>query len=231
MNNDFKNASLGVGSLLVFTSEVDFMFWQKVVLITAVRDGHYQGITINAYDNEILQPAYRQFIEGGSPDLLANKPDAEKTFRDGGPVGSYGDADCTLTVISETLLDGASKPTLKIIKSGTEGAKEAYEALAAQKPENAFITLGYAGWGPGQLEQEITQYGAWRVLPYNRDLVFNTPKDQVWAKAAKLAGIDDVLADYIKSPKPYFDQYGIEGANNLINPLRPAPLPLPAPTN
>jgi putative transcriptional regulator len=49
--------------------------------------------------------------------------------------------------------------------------------------------LGYAGWGPGQLEYELTDNG-WLTLPANDQVLFQTPDDTKWKQAARLYGID-----------------------------------------
>lgn len=56
-------------------------------------------------------------------------------------------------------------------------------------PENAIVALGYAGWGAGQLEQEISN-NAWLTVPYEADIVFNTPIEQRWQSAATKIGVD-----------------------------------------
>ena len=48
---------------------------------------------------------------------------------------------------------------------------------------------GYAGWGPGQLEQEIAE-GSWILAPAEPRFVFDTPIDEVWDRALKENGID-----------------------------------------
>ncbi len=59
-------------------------------------------------------------------------------------------------------------------------------------PSSALFALGYAGWGPGQLEYEISQNG-WLTCPPTEKLVFGTPNDKKWAAALKLMGIDPLL--------------------------------------
>lgn len=56
-------------------------------------------------------------------------------------------------------------------------------------PTNAMMILGYAGWGPGQLEFEIGQ-NSWFHAPADHSIIFNTQIDQKWHQAAKLLGID-----------------------------------------
>ncbi|MCO7225259.1 YqgE/AlgH family protein [Pleionea sp. CnH1-48] len=55
-------------------------------------------------------------------------------------------------------------------------------------PAEAFIALGYAGWGPGQLEQEITD-NSWLCVPADADIIFNTKVEERWQKAIELLGI------------------------------------------
>lgn len=56
-------------------------------------------------------------------------------------------------------------------------------------PTNAMMILGYAGWGPGQLELEIRQ-NSWFHTPADHSIIFNTEIDQKWRQAAQLLGID-----------------------------------------
>ncbi|WP_028579150.1 YqgE/AlgH family protein [Desulfogranum japonicum] len=58
-----------------------------------------------------------------------------------------------------------------------------------QGPENYLFLLGYAGWGPGQLESELID-NSWLTVPADYDVLFHTPDDQKWKKAAQTFGID-----------------------------------------
>ncbi len=69
-------------------------------------------------------------------------------------------------------------------------SKDILMALGSDKaPEHYMVTLGYAGWGPGQLEQEI-QANSWLTMPADSDILFNTPIEQRWQKATEKLGID-----------------------------------------
>ncbi|MFO0748820.1 MAG: YqgE/AlgH family protein [Myxococcota bacterium] len=60
----------------------------------------------------------------------------------------------------------------------------------ASDPDGTFrLLLGYAGWGPGQLDREVLQ-GSWLTAPLRPELVFDTPRADVWARALSLSGID-----------------------------------------
>ena len=56
-------------------------------------------------------------------------------------------------------------------------------------PEHALLILGYAGWGPGQLEREI-QENAWLSVPASPRIIFETPFKDRWQQAATLLGVD-----------------------------------------
>jgi putative transcriptional regulator len=49
--------------------------------------------------------------------------------------------------------------------------------------------LGYAGWGPGQLERELAQ-GAWLVAPVSSRLVFEVGKESLWNDVVRSLGIE-----------------------------------------
>lgn len=59
-------------------------------------------------------------------------------------------------------------------------------------PQHYIFLLGYAGWGPGQLETELSVNG-WLSLPAEKSILFTTPDHQKWHKAAQRFGIDIVL--------------------------------------
>ena len=64
------------------------------------------------------------------------------------------------------------------------------EAIArGQGPSSYMISLGCAGWSPGQLEWELGQ-NAWLVSPCSEDIIFNLPPAERWESAIKRLGID-----------------------------------------
>ncbi len=69
-------------------------------------------------------------------------------------------------------------------------SRDILEALAAGSgPDKVLIALGYAGWGEGQLENEIMQ-NAWLNTPCDLHILFDLPVDQRWNAAAGQLGID-----------------------------------------
>ena len=69
-------------------------------------------------------------------------------------------------------------------------SRDVIEAIAVGKgPEQYRVALGYAGWGEGQLEQEILA-NAWLNTPYSQHVLFDEPINMRWRAAAEQIGID-----------------------------------------
>lgn len=75
--------------------------------------------------------------------------------------------------------DVAMTATIDILKAiaGGEG------------PRQSLLALGYAGWGPGQLDTEIKSNG-WLHVAADSDLVFGPDQDAKWQRAMDKIGID-----------------------------------------
>lgn len=70
------------------------------------------------------------------------------------------------------------------------GTLDILRAIAAgEGPRRWLVALGYAGWGPGQLEDELTRHG-WFEAPLAPSLLFETPVDTRWTAAFAGAGVD-----------------------------------------
>ena len=146
--------------------------------------------------------------EDGSMGLIINKPVQELSFADllsqlgikparpidgvdvhfGGPVehgrgfvlhsSDYAEASETLQV-NEQFGMTASLDILEDISNG-EG------------PVQCLLALGYAGWGPGQLEDELRANG-WLIADASPKLVFNKDNEATWQAAIESIGIDPRL--------------------------------------
>ncbi|PKQ14138.1 MAG: hypothetical protein CVT70_01395 [Alphaproteobacteria bacterium HGW-Alphaproteobacteria-1] len=76
---------------------------------------------------------------------------------------------------------------------GMTATLDILEDLAAgHGPERAILALGYAGWGPGQLEQELAQNG-WLTCEADSDLVFATPDAGKWEAALARLGVSALM--------------------------------------
>lgn len=78
--------------------------------------------------------------------------------------------------------DFAMTATLDILEDLAEG----------RGPDNALIALGYAGWGPGQIETELTQNG-WLTCDADADLVFGTDDSRKWEAALDRLGVSALM--------------------------------------
>jgi putative transcriptional regulator len=76
--------------------------------------------------------------------------------------------------------------------------KDILEALSqGQGPHSFILTLGCAGWGPGQLEAEILA-NAWLTCPVDETILFETPVEKRWDQAAKTIGVNlSLLTDTV----------------------------------
>jgi len=73
---------------------------------------------------------------------------------------------------------------------GISTSRDILTAIAhGEGPEQYLLALGYAGWGPGQLEQEIAD-NAWLSGPATMEVLFRTPSEARWATAAQVLGVD-----------------------------------------
>jgi len=69
--------------------------------------------------------------------------------------------------------------TLDVLRAIAEG----------RGPSRFVVSLGYAGWGEGQLDEEMTRHG-WFVTPGSDSLLFETQADARWVRGFADAGID-----------------------------------------
>jgi len=140
----------------------------------------------------------------GAMGLVVNKPCEEITFPDlleqlgieeygasnridlhfGGPVESSRGfvlhspdylRDASLMVDERVALTA----TIDILKAIASGAG----------PSRSLLAIGYAGWGPGQLDTEILNNG-WLHVDADNDLVFGSDLDIKWEQAMQKIGID-----------------------------------------
>jgi len=69
-------------------------------------------------------------------------------------------------------------------------SKDVLEAMSAGGgPRKVLVTLGYSGWGAGQLEDEIGRNG-WLTVQADPQIIFDTPVEQRYERALRLLGID-----------------------------------------
>lgn len=169
-----------VGRLLVAQPSLeDPNFSESVVLIIRHGDGGAFGLIIN------------QFVEFRAPqEILAlfsedtPESDVSVAVHIGGPVQPA----TTLVLHSaEFQMDRTDRVGTLFAVSPTVDTLIA--TVRGKGPAEMRIFFGYAGWGPGQLEQEIDS-GSWAVIDADRDLVFSDDAASVWRAAKARIRVD-----------------------------------------
>jgi len=169
------------GQLLIAMPGIsDPRFERAVILVCAHDDEHAMGLALN-------RP-----VEGLSvPDLL-ERLDIQSEIRArpdlvlvGGPVErERGFVLHTADYHSEHSLELGNGYTL----TATRDVLEAM-AQAGPHPRRALLALGYAGWGAGQLENEIKE-NVWLTCEPDDGLIFDHDYEGKWARALAKLGID-----------------------------------------
>ena len=158
---------------------VDPNFSTTVTLICEHNDDGALGIVINRPTTLKLSGLFEQ-LNVDDPDPGA----ADFPVLSGGPVGlergfvlhSPGHSFENTLAVSDDISLTLSRDIIDSIASG-------------DGPDQALVALGYAGWQPGQLEEEMLA-NSWLSVPATREIVFNTPFAKRWNSAARQLGID-----------------------------------------
>lgn len=88
-------------------------------------------------------------------------------------------------------LDWAGQDMVQVNQQwGLSGSLDILKAIAQQRgPSRYLVALGYAGWGPGQLEQEVSG-NSWLTVPADRGILFQVATNDKLTAAGKQLGID-----------------------------------------
>jgi putative transcriptional regulator len=173
--------------LIAMPSLADPHFVRGVTLICQHDENGAMGLVINHLSEYSVGEVLRQMdIEcdlpalAGQPVLIGGPVQPDRGFvlhddpRDFGATLRFGDG----------LAVSTSRDILEEMARGSG-------------PTRTLITLGYAGWVAGQLEEELAQ-NAWLTAPADRTIFFDTPLEQRWRAAAQSLGVDvDKLSDLV----------------------------------
>lgn len=168
------------GKLLIATPMIgDPRFDRSVILMCDHSDEHAMGIIINKPVSGLRLPELFDQL-GIETDTTA--PDRAVLL--GGPV----ERDRGFVLHSNDFAaDGSTLPVSADI--GLTATKDILEAIASDHPpRRSILALGYAGWGPGQLEDELTA-NAWLVADPDEALIFSDTNHDKWEKALAIIGI------------------------------------------
>lgn len=172
------------GKLLIAMPGIgDPRFDNAVVFLCAHSHDGAMGLVINKLSSEVaVADVFEQLDIRATPDM---KP---LPVHFGGPVEmgrgfvlhstEYASDHASLDVGAEYSMT-ASREILRDMARG-EG------------PERRLLCLGYAGWGPGQLEQEIVKNG-WLTCDADPEIVFATPDRTKWQAALLSLGVSPAV--------------------------------------
>ena len=86
--------------------------------------------------------------------------------------------------------DYTEQATLVVGDVGLTATMDILRAIGrGEGPRQRFFALGYAGWGPGQLDAEI-QANGWLTVPSDNALLFDETIDDKWRRAIGKLGVD-----------------------------------------
>ncbi len=146
------------------------VFRQTVVLVVEHDDSSALGFVVNRPSG---------LIAGEAADELARLPLPDPRIYLGGPVQQGAVAvlgEFEHTDFAGNLVFGS----VGMLGAGPEG-------IVTESVTRAKVFSGYAGWGPGQLENEMEE-GSWIVTEPTTDLVFDVEPDEMWKEALRRMG-------------------------------------------
>ena len=165
--------------LIALPALADPQFARSVTLVCQHDEEGAMGVVVNRASEYTLGEVFQQMgIESGDDALC------EQIVLSGGPVHPErgfvlhdgGDGWDSTMQIGEALYVTTSRDILDAMAGGAG-------------PQHAIVALGCAGWGAGQLEQELIE-DSWLTVPMDAGLLFDTPLPARWQAAAGSIGVD-----------------------------------------
>src|SRR6266446_4669113 len=181
-----KRGYLDGQMLIAMPAMIDEPFARSLIYVCAHSSEGAMGIIVNHPAENIKFPDLLVQLDViPAADLIQLPPKADVKVLKGGPVETgrgfvlhspdFFIENSTLPIDNGICLTA----TLDILKAIAQG----------EGPRSAVLALGYAGWAPGQLENEITQNG-WLNCDADPELIFGTDIDAKYEKAMRKLGID-----------------------------------------
>jgi len=180
MSDQKENTGYLEGQLLLAMPAMgDPRFERAVIFICAHSEDGAMGLVINRPTDQI-----------SFPDLLTQLAIEVKQPRTDVLVHAGGPVETTRGFVLHTadyVQDSSLVVSDSIVLTATV---DILKAIAQNKgPRHSLLALGYAGWGPGQLDAEI-QANGWLSLKADEDLVFEAPPAAKWDMAMGRLGVD-----------------------------------------
>ena len=180
MTDDPRDDGYLTGQLLVAMPQMlDERFVKTVIYICAHTEDGAMGLVVNKILEDIDFPDLLDQL-----DLSPSSGGDDIRVHFGGPVESgrgfvlhSSDYHQEATMVIDEQI--ALTATTDILRDIAEG----------DGPQSSLLALGYAGWGPGQLDSEI-QANGWLSVDADPGLIFGAEPDKVWQGALAKIGID-----------------------------------------
>jgi len=188
--DDHEQGYLDGQFLVAMPGMLDERFARSVIYLCAHSEEGAMGIVVNqavpqiSFSDLLVQ---LDIIPEG-PEIRLPRAASRMIVQRGGPVETGRGfvlhsadyfADNSTLPIDENICLTATLDVLKAIASGSG-------------PESAMLALGYAGWGAGQLEEEI-QANGWLSLKGDAELIFDTDLDGKYIRALAMMGVDPAM--------------------------------------
>ncbi|UJW79645.1 YqgE/AlgH family protein [Hydrogenophaga sp. SL48] len=184
MSADSAPINLTNHFLIAMPGLSDELFGRSVVFMCEHSERGALGLVINKPSDILLPRLFEKVDLPLGREDLANQP----VFQ-GGPVQTERgfvlhdaiDAGEGETVYASTLsIPGGLEMTT---------SRDVLEAMSSGAgPRRVFVTLGYASWGQGQLESEITE-NSWLTVEADPSVIFDAPVEQRYERAMALLGL------------------------------------------
>ena len=168
------------GQLLVAMPTMgDPRFARSVIYLCAHSDDGAMGLVVNKLLESL---SFTDLLE--QLDIEAHGVNEDIRVHFGGPVEAARGF-----VLHST--DYAHEATMRVDEGFALTATiDVLKAMAEGRgPRLSMLALGYAGWAPGQLDNEIQENG-WLTVPADEELVFDRDQDGKWERAVGRLGID-----------------------------------------
>lgn len=172
------------GQYLIATPAMgDPRFTQTVIFLCAHDASGAMGLIVNRSKMDLVISDLLDHVGVDGAPRVADAP-----VLDGGPV----DIDRGFVLHSSDWFREDSSMNISIPEGerlGLTSTKDALEALVTEDaPHRAMLAVGYAGWGPGQLEAEIAD-NAWLLAGGDETLAFAPDMDSKWTQALARIGV------------------------------------------